>query len=224
MSSSIGWSRLRCAQCSEAWFSLLRCASSSFDARSMSSGSANAGKCSMAASSSSSSRMSPGSLIEREIGRAVLRLGDDSGSLKESSKVGLDDFFTSFLVRESERVRLLLFDSTSDSSSSTDVAAVSVDGACEKRDMLLPFAVDMLPVYAEERLAVVLVRLLLLVEPPNRSLATPGRELNRLREMTSNPNMAARDLFAVGVVGLEFCPVLNLNSPYWWTAGMVSTF
>ena len=170
----------------------------------------------MAPSSSSSSRTSPGSLIEREIGRALPRLGDDSGSLKESSNVGLDDFFTSFFVRESERVRLLLlFDSTNDSSSSTDVAAVSVDGVCEKRDMLLPFAVDMLPVYAEERLAVVLVRLLLFVEPPNRSLATPGRELNRLREMTSNPKMAARDLFAVGVVGLEFCPVLNLNKPYW---------
>lgn len=176
----------------------------------------------MAASSSSSSRISAGSLIDREIGRAVLRLDDDSGSLKESSNAGLDDFLTSFLVREIEPVCLLLLDSTIDSSSSTDVAVVRVDGACEKRDMLLPFAVDMLPVYTDDRLAVVLVRLLLFVEPPNISLATPGRELKRLREITSNPKMAARDLFAVGVVGLEFCPVLNLKSPYWWTAGMVS--
>lgn len=38
----------------------------------------------------------------------------------------------------------------------------------------------------------------------------------RLRESASSPNMGARErTLAVGVLGIEFLPVRNLNNPYW---------
>jgi hypothetical protein len=55
------------------------------------------------------------------------------------------------------------------------------------------------------------------MDPPKMSpRPAPGKALKRLREMASNPNIAARErLVAVGVEGTEFFPVRNLNRPYW---------
>lgn len=50
------------------------------------------------------------------------------------------------------------------------------------------------------------------------SLDSPGRALNKFRDIASKPNMAARDrMVAVGVDGLELLSVENLKSPYCWT-------
>ena len=56
-----------------------------------------------------------------------------------------------------------------------------------------------------------------MIDPPKRSVfdEVPGKAPKRLREMTSNPNIAARERdAAVGVDGTEFLPVRNLKRPY----------
>ena len=133
--------------------------------------------------------------------------------------------FTSFFApRESERVRefRLPFDIDADGaggSSSKEVANVVVEPR-EPLVMLLPDVLAV-PVRVELRLSAVRERRWLLIEPPKKSpipIPEPGRAPKRLREMTSNPKMAARERDAVGVVGLEIAlPVLNLNRPNWWT-------
>ena len=130
--------------------------------------------------------------------------------------------FTSFFApldneRDLELLLPLDIEAEVGSSSITDVAAVVVE-LREKRVMLLP-AVLTVPVSVELRLSVVRDRRWLFIEPPKKSdtlaAAAAEREPNRLREMTSRPNMAARERLAVGVVGrLEVVFVLNLNKPY----------
>jgi hypothetical protein len=97
------------------------------------------------------------------------------------------------------------------------VAAVSVElERCEKR-VKLPS--ELLGAETDEREADDLDRREPFIDPPKMSARpAPGNALKRLREMASNPNIAARErLIAVGVEGTEFFPVRNLNSPYWWT-------
>lgn len=85
----------------------------------------------------------------------------------------------------------------------------------ENREKLSP----VVSVYIEERLTegVVLVLLCPLVEPLIKSpTAVADRAWNkRFREIASKPKIAALDLVAVGVEGIEFFPVRNLNRPYW---------
>ena len=149
------------------------------------------------------------------LGRAGL-----SGSLVGSVLNGDLARFTSFFApRDSERARPdVLFEKEPAcmESSSTDVAAVVAE-VCEKRPMLLP-AVLTEPVSVELRLSAVRARLWPFMEPAKKSpMPEPGRAPKRFREITSSPNIAARDRDAVGVVGRETLPVLNLKRPYWWT-------
>ena len=129
-----------------------------------------------------------------------------------------------FAPRDRERVREFLLpldidEAEGGSSSIIDVASVVVE-LREKRVMLLP-AVLALPVSVELRLSDVCERRCPFIEPPKKSpipIPDPGREPNRLREITSRPKMAARERDAVGVVGLDMAdPVLNLKRPNWWT-------
>lgn len=137
--------------------------------------------------------------------------------------------FTSFFApRESDRVRefLLLFESDEDcacGSSSIpmmDVVAVVVEMR-ENRVALLEPLLNV-PVSVDVRESVVRDRRWLFIEPPKKSpMAVPGRAPKRLREITSRPNIAAREREAVGVAGREIELVLNLNKPYWWTGHQV---
>ncbi len=96
-------------------------------------------------------------------------------------------------------------------SSSADVANVVVD-RCENLPILSP-PVVVVWVYVDE-LAIDLERLWLLIEPAKKSPTDEaGRELKRLREITSNPKIDALER-AVGVEGLEFLPERNSNRPY----------
>ena len=71
--------------------------------------------------------------------------------------------------------------------------------------------------YIDERLAVDLERLRFpLIEPAKKSIAVPGRVLNKFLDIASRPNIAALER-PVGVDGSEVLPVLNWNSPNWWT-------
>lgn len=121
---------------------------------------------------------------------------------------------TSFFARDSERALefLLLLDiEDGRDPSSRDVAAV-VEELCDQPVMLLP---AVLLVSVELRESFVRERRWPLIEPPKKSpMAEPGRAPNRLREMTSRPNIAAREREAVGVVGRDTAFVLNLNKPY----------
>lgn len=57
-----------------------------------------------------------------------------------------------------------------------------------------------------------------LMDPPKMSpRPVPGKALKMLREIASSPKIAARERLMVGVEGMEFFPVRNLNRPYWWT-------
>lgn len=100
-----------------------------------------------------------------------------------------------------------------------DVAAVDED-VREKRLKLLP-PVLTVPVSVELRESVVRESVVRerrwpLIEPPKKSpMLDPGRAPNRFRDMTSRPNIAARERDAVGVVGRETPFVWNLNRPYW---------
>lgn len=114
--------------------------------------------------------------------------------------------------------------SKSSSSSSMDIVVAAVELERWENFIRLPSAVSVVCdvcVWIDERLVVDFVRLWPLIEPPKKSpMADPGRELKRLREIASRPNIATRDL-AVGVDGRESRPVRNWNSPNWWTWNMV---
>jgi hypothetical protein len=100
---------------------------------------------------------------------------------------------------------------SSSSIEDTVVAAVELE-RCENFMRLLS-PVDVVWVYIDERLFVDFVRLWLLIEPPKKSpMADAGRELKRLRDIASRPNIAALDL-AVGVEGRDSLPVRNWKKP-----------
>ena len=96
-----------------------------------------------------------------------------------------------------------------------DIVVAAVEFERLENFMRLPSAVSVVCVSVDERLVVDFVRLWPLIEPPKKSpMADPGRELKRLREIASSPNIATRD-FAVGVEGRESRPVRNWNRPNW---------
>lgn len=100
-------------------------------------------------------------------------------------------------------------------SSYTLVAAVERE-RWENLAILPSFDVDAVDAVVFERLTTDdRVRRLAIEPPPNMSpLLEPTLALKRLREMTSNPKMPARDRWdALGVAGAESLPVLNLNNP-----------
>lgn len=97
---------------------------------------------------------------------------------------------------------------------STVVAAVEFD--LDENFAKLPSPVVVVWVYIDDRLTVDVFPLRWLMDPAKKSMAEPGRPLNRFREIASRPNMATRERL-VGVEGIEFLPVLNSKSPNWWT-------
>jgi hypothetical protein len=140
-----------------------------------------------------------------------LRLGETSGSLP--------DPFGDLLRLSNRRVLDFRLDngvpsSVSSSILETLVAAVSVElERCEKR-VKLPS--ELLCAETDEREVDDLERREPLMDPPKMSpRPVPGKALKRLREMASSPNIAARERLIVGVDGIEFFPVRNLNRPYW---------
>ena len=145
-----------------------------------------------------------------DLDRDVRRLGETSASLP--------DPFGDLLRPRNERVLDFCLDNREPSGVSSSilemlVAAVSVElERCEKR-VKLPS--ELLCAETDERETDDLDRRELLMDPPNMSPRTvPGKALKRLREMASNPNIAARERLIVGVEGTEFFPVRNLKRPY----------
>ena len=114
---------------------------------------------------------------------------------------------------------LLRVPSESSSVMETVVAAVAVEFDLRENFVRLSSPVLVVCVYIDDLLVVDLDRLRPLTDPLKMSpMDEPCFEPKRLREMTSKPNIDARDaLLAVGVDGNEFPPVRHLNKPNCWT-------
>lgn len=142
-------------------------------------------------------------------------LGDVSESLSEPPFEADLPGLTSFLGLCEDR--LLPRDMDKDLSSSTLDIVVAANEELLRENLvsvLSPVTVE--SVYVDVRLATVLERRLPFVDPPKSSpTPAPERPLKRLREMASRPNIAALERVdaAVGVPGLESCPVWNLKRP-----------